>query len=113
MPLASAPPPIVWPLLLATLGAGCAAAPPLKTKAKEGPLVAEASGPGFVTPAHWAYHPSAPESSLAWVRFGTAGCVFTSEGGQRWVTTPATDPASTDKPPSAADCAGKAEVSSS
>src|SRR5215203_951542 len=96
-----------WPLLLAALGAGCAGQP-LPAKVREAPALGEATGPAFVTPAHWDYHPPAPDTALASIRLADGGCVFTAEGGQRWRSTPAKGGPAQGAP---GRCTGKAEAS--
>src|SRR6185295_4585066 len=93
---------------LAALGAGCAGQPPPRARVHEAPSVADNTGPAFASPAHWDYHPPAPDGALAWSRLGD-GCVFTAEGGQRWTTSSAKSEG--EGASSAGACGGKAESS--
>jgi hypothetical protein len=94
-------------LALAALPAGCAGQPLPHPKGHEPPPLVDATGPAFVTPAHWDYHPPSPDTATASLRLGEAGCVFTAEGGQRWLSTP---PKAASEASPTGDCSGNAEV---
>ncbi len=95
------------------IGAGCAGAPPEPPRVKPKPVAVESITPAIVSPAHWDYHPPAPDSALGSARIGERGCLITAEGGQRWVSAGGTEKDSPPEEESGARlCAGKAEASS-
>jgi hypothetical protein len=65
------------------------------------------------SPAHWDYHPPAPDSALRSARIGERGCLITAEGGQRWLSAGVPEhQVLTEDRVGARLCEGKAEASS-
>ncbi|APR83422.1 Hypothetical protein A7982_08771 [Minicystis rosea] len=89
------------PIVVALL-AGCAGAPPPVPRPK--PSSSTEGAAPIVSPARWDYHPPAPTTALAATKVND-GCVFTTEGGQRWSS------ASTKMAGGRLVCSGKAEAS--
>ena len=101
-------------LLLAAASAGCAGAPPPPPPpVKPRPAAVESLSPVIQSPAHWDYHPPAPDSAIRSARIGERGCLITAEGGQRWLSAGVPEHAlAGEDRVGVRRCEGKAEASS-